>query len=494
MSHIHSVVDADKHFIINPITRAVSNSTETKNTLFQYDHNSERFTFEMPRTIDGHDMTECNSIQIHYVNIDAKTKATYEGLYNVGDVDVSENDPELITFSWLISRNATQFVGSLNFIVRFACVSEQGTLDYVWNTAIHSGVYIASSINNTEDIEYGYADILADWTCRITALEQGGGSGSGITVDAELSDTSVNPVQNKVINSALSKKVDISLVSDDPLTTDQIPTAGAMTFYISDYLYHFGVSTLSNQRLDTKAKALARSNIDAVSQAELAGGLDGKVDTSLVVSNIISDGTLLRDNIPNGSALSAFVREHGVSSTQVQSLTLDRKARARRNIDVDGGKWELLYTIEGDGETSLWEYTQFADGSPLKLTAVSAVIIQNVAEAEKSYGHLYSYCDEKSTQFPAAIYSYFTTNSAPTTPGTQRAYGVVEQYKGQYRAYSVGMAQKGNETMRYTPYMQGNSTTSDHPYIDHIKIQKQTGVFSVGNKIEVYGVRCYDEI
>ena len=277
MSHIHSVVDADKHFIINPITRAVSNSTETKNTLFQYDHNSERFTFEMPRTIDGHDMTECNSIQIHYVNIDAKTKATYEGLYNVGDVDVSENDPELITFSWLISRNATQFVGSLNFIVRFACVSEQGTLDYVWNTAIHSGVYIASSINNTEDIEHGYADILADWTCRITALEQGGGSGSGITVDAELSDTSVNPVQNKVINSALSKKVDISLVTDDPLTTDQIPTVLAMFTHTSDYLHHFGVSTLSKQSLDTKAKALARSNIDAVSPEEVDAAITGTI-------------------------------------------------------------------------------------------------------------------------------------------------------------------------------------------------------------------------
>lgn len=31
----------------------------------------------------------------------------------------------------------------------------------------------------------------------------GGGSGSSITVDSELSDTSTNPVQNKVIKSAL---------------------------------------------------------------------------------------------------------------------------------------------------------------------------------------------------------------------------------------------------------------------------------------------------
>ena len=255
------------------------------------------------------------------------------------------------------------------------------------------------------------------------------------------------------------------------------------------------VSYSVTQNLTDEQKQTARENINAVSQAELADGLNEKVDASLVVSNIISDdGWFLSDNIPNGDAVAAFVREHGVAASEVQSLSKPQKARARRNIDVDGGKWELLYTIEGDGETKTWEYTQFADGSPLKLTAVSAVVIQDVAEAENSYGHLYAYCDEKSTHFPAAIYSYFTKNTAPTTPGTQRAYGVVEQYKGQYRAYSVGMAKKGNEIMRYTPYMQAKHTTADYPYIDRIKVQKQTGVFSAGNKIEVYGVRCYDEI
>ena len=239
-------------------------------------------------------------------------------------------------------------------------------------------------------------------------------------------------------------------------------------------------------------KAQARTNIGAVSQAELADGLDEKVDASLVVSNIISDdGWFLSDNIPNGEAVAAFMLEHGVSASEVQSLSKARKARARRNIDVDGGKWELLYTIEGDGETTIWEYTQFANGSPLKLTAVSAVVIQDVAEAEKSYGFLNAYSGDNMTQVAVAIYAYFTINSAPATSGTQRAYGVVEQYRGQYRAYSVGMVAKSNEAMRYTPFMQAKHTTADYPYIDRIKVQKQTGVFSAGNKIEVYGVRYY---
>ena len=204
--------------------------------------------------------------------------------------------------------------------------------------------------------------------------------------------------------------------------------------------------------------------------------------------------TAMNEFLLTYSALNDFTYDNFLTYTESPYITEDKKYYARKNVDIDGGKWELLYTIEGDGETKTWEYTQFADGSPLKLTAVSAVVIQDVAEAENSYGFLNAYCDEKSTQFPAAIYSYFTKNSAPTTSGTQRAYGVIEQHRGQYRAYSSGMVTKNAEVLRYASYMQAKHTTADYPYIDRIKVQKQTGVFSAGNKIEVYGVRCYDRV
>ena len=288
-------------------------------------------------------------------------------------------------------------------------------------------------------------------------------------------------------------------VIDDTSDDNSLPTSKLVYDFVSNSASGGSgdcVSYSKAQNLTDEQKQTARTNIGAVSQTELEDGLDEKVDASLVVSNIISDtGVLLSDNIPNGGAIANFLREHGVSSSQVQSLTLAKKARARQNIDVDGGKWELLYTIEGDGETKTWEYTQFAGGSPLKLTAVSAVVIQDVAEAENSYGFLNAYSGEKTTQVAGVIYSYFTKNTAPNIDkegtGMQRSYGVVEQYKGQYRAYSVGMAKAANEVLRYTPYMQGKHTTADYPYIDRIKVQKQTGVFSAGNKIEVYGVRYY---
>lgn len=238
------------------------------------------------------------------------------------------------------------------------------------------------------------------------------------------------------------------------------------------------VSYSVTQDLTKEQKQMARENI-------------GAFDASKIINaeNYLGAPD---DSVYDKSAMQQFALTNTVTVSPNQTLSDRKKQIGRKNIEVDGGKWELLYTIEGDGETSIWEYNQFADGSPLKLTAVSAVVIQDVAEAENSYGFLNAYCDAKSTQFPSAIYSYFTKNSAPTTSGEQRAYGVVEQYKGQYRAYSVGMAKKGNEALKYTPYMQAKHTTADYPYIDRIKVEKQNGVFSAGNKIEVYGVRYYE--
>lgn len=180
MAHKHSVYDTDTHFSINPITRALKNEASGKVSVIQFDHNSERFTFEIPRKVEDHDMSLCNVIQIHYINIDSQTKAKNVGVYEVDDMQVSPESDDVVILSWLISQNATQLVGSLNFLIRFACVTD-GTVDYVWNTAIYSGISVSSGIYNGEAVVEEYADILAQWEARITALEQGGGGSGGGT-------------------------------------------------------------------------------------------------------------------------------------------------------------------------------------------------------------------------------------------------------------------------------------------------------------------------
>ncbi len=159
MAHEHNVTDSDKHFSIDPATREITNESG-KVVLMQHDHNSERFTFELPKTVEGHDMSKCNQVQIHYQNKEIATDTVFEDVYEANDFAVSASDPIKVNFSWLISGNATQYVGALNFSIRFACVADDGTIEYAWNTAAHYGIVVSPCFYNSEAAVAVFSDAL----------------------------------------------------------------------------------------------------------------------------------------------------------------------------------------------------------------------------------------------------------------------------------------------------------------------------------------------
>lgn len=166
----HTVTDTDNNFSINPTTRVIKNESPGKNYIIQYDHNSERFSFEIPRVIEGHDLYLCDHIEVHYVNIDGKTQLTSPGVYEVTDRAVSDQDPTMLIFSWLISQNATRYVGPLNFLIRFYCIDDSGNLCYVWNTTVHNGIAVSNGLCNSEYVLEEYADVLQAWKNEIDAF------------------------------------------------------------------------------------------------------------------------------------------------------------------------------------------------------------------------------------------------------------------------------------------------------------------------------------
>ena len=162
MPHSHQIYDSDKHFVIDPITRNITNNS-SKITIMQYDHNSERFTFEIPRIIEGHDMSLSDVVRVHFINIGSIKTNTNPGVYEVDDVEVSSDNPDIITFSWLISGASTKYNGSLNFAIRFYCLSDESVIEYSWGTNIYSGINVANSIDNSETIAEDYVDVLEKW-------------------------------------------------------------------------------------------------------------------------------------------------------------------------------------------------------------------------------------------------------------------------------------------------------------------------------------------
>lgn len=162
MVHTHPVYDTDTHFSINPVTRMIKNESSRKTTLIQRDHNSERFTFELPRYIEGHDMFLCNAVEVHYLNIDAATKEVKSGVYTVDDLLISKEDNETVVCSWLVSSNATEYAGQLSFLLKFRC-TENGVTTYAWHTAVYSGITISDGIHAGEEMETEYVDIIEQW-------------------------------------------------------------------------------------------------------------------------------------------------------------------------------------------------------------------------------------------------------------------------------------------------------------------------------------------
>ena len=167
MAHTHAVIDSDNHFIINPVTREITNNSK-KVKLMQGDHASEIFTFEIPRYVDGHDMSLCNKIAIHYINIGQN--GSNPDVHLVEDASIDDAEENLV-FSWLIYRTATKYPGTLNFLIKFSCVTD-GIIEYQWNTDIFKGIMIAAGIDNEETVLEEYSDILQKWKDDILAEAQ----------------------------------------------------------------------------------------------------------------------------------------------------------------------------------------------------------------------------------------------------------------------------------------------------------------------------------
>jgi hypothetical protein len=151
------VVDTDHHFIVNSFTREITSKNPQKDVLIQNDHNSERFTFEIPRYIEGRDVGKCNVVQVCYTN------GRFSGVYTVDDMKVYPFVRDKLTCSWLISQNATKKTGKLSFMLRFAQVNDDATVEYAWSTKTYDNVRILETIDAIDTFEDEYVDAIQQW-------------------------------------------------------------------------------------------------------------------------------------------------------------------------------------------------------------------------------------------------------------------------------------------------------------------------------------------
>lgn len=169
MSHEHVIYDTDGCFLIDPETREIISGSENL-SLIQYDHNSERYSFSMPRFIDGHDMSLCNSVEIHFDNISRNKREVNSDVYLVDDLSISDDDDSTIIFTWLVSDSATQISGKLAFAIHFYCVSDDGLYDYAWHTSIFDSIPVTATKNNTAGLETEHSNFISQTLAKLDTI------------------------------------------------------------------------------------------------------------------------------------------------------------------------------------------------------------------------------------------------------------------------------------------------------------------------------------
>lgn len=161
--HMDIIGDRDEKCTIDPKTREITNNT-LKNILLQYDHNCERISFSMPRQIEGHGMEHTDRVTVYYTN------GISSGSYIVDDVEVSA-DGNTLSFSWLISRAATQHTGKLIFGINFRCFDKEGNVTYNWSTKPCSIFTVLEGVNETEGATYDeYNDLIGHFKIELTQI------------------------------------------------------------------------------------------------------------------------------------------------------------------------------------------------------------------------------------------------------------------------------------------------------------------------------------
>lgn len=117
------------------------------------DDDVNKIPFQMPKEYCGFDLSTF-SARINYMN------ANGDGdVYQVDDLAVDGDDPSLMTFTWLVGRNACAYKGNTRFIVCLKLFNENSEVVQEFNTTVYS-LPVLEGLETTEAVVQQNADII----------------------------------------------------------------------------------------------------------------------------------------------------------------------------------------------------------------------------------------------------------------------------------------------------------------------------------------------
>ena len=156
--------ETEPHIVIGD-DRFISVPVELQRIAVQYDHDVETVTFDCPRYWDDLDMSEL-SIYINYMRKDREV-----GVYKATDISVDTANDRIMHFNWKISRNVTEAIGSLKFLVCIKKGDADGNEVNHWNSELNAEMYISEGLEVEPSIFDPYPDIITQWEDEVQRVK-----------------------------------------------------------------------------------------------------------------------------------------------------------------------------------------------------------------------------------------------------------------------------------------------------------------------------------
>lgn len=157
-------------------------------------------------------------------------------------------------------------------------------------------IWLQTRLTNLETTFISLKSQVSQNTSDIEQLKKGGGGGSTITVDSELSTTSTNPVQNKIITeniNHLTQRIDDYSIDDIKVSVSQIESeltsydGRITTLEDSSTDYNNRISELENQSHTVTGITYQNSYTAHSSELTIPEGAEGNVCTTTLTGKFI---------------------------------------------------------------------------------------------------------------------------------------------------------------------------------------------------------------
>lgn len=445
--HEHDVPDTDSYFSINPDTRVIESTSRYRNVLMQYDHNSQRYTFELPRYIDGHDMSLCTSVVVNYDNIEDQTETTNSSFYDVEDHRVNPDNPDMVLSSWLISRAATQLAGKLSFSIEYKCTDSDGNVTYEFGTDVFDEVTIKPRKKNSDAEVTEHVDLLEQWRTQIF--------GAGDTVMSNI--TAEGEAQVAAVSSEGADQVSaVKAESEAQQEAVELKGAEALESIPEDYTE---TSNMADEAVRSKSDAII---CEAEGETILLTDSSDDHVRGLKVFGKSTQFTTTGKNLLNGDYLTGYGNRNGVEFS-----------------DAGNGKININGTSTAD---TTFVFCSFEAGQRTLLPAGTYTVSGNPTST--IYLSFFVYSDQETSDVLVYNSAIINGNSWTFTIENDAYYGAY-LYIGNGRTVSgiiSPMLERGSAATDYEPYT-GGVASPNPDYPQEIESVENPVVTTVGKNL-----------